>query len=367
MANRTLFAAYITAAFFSFSVQSFAEGRSVNIYNWSDYIAEDTIESFQKETGIKVVYDVYDSNEVLEAKLLAGKSGYDIVFPTARPFADRHIKAKLYQTYDKSKLSNHANLDKNILSTLADIDPNNAHLIPYMWGTTGIGINVDKVRAILGKDAKLDSWSLLFDPKTVAKLSSCGVSLMDDSTEVFVAARAYIGGKPNDNSKAGIKQASDVVNAVRPSIRYFHSSQYINDMANGDLCVAHGYSGDILQARDRAAEAKNGVNIIYVVPSEGAVVWTDVAALLADAPHVEEAHVFANYLMRPEVIAGISNFVAYANANAKAETLVDEAVRNDPGIYPSADVRARLITLKTPSDKEVRNISRAWTRVKTGQ
>jgi putrescine transport system substrate-binding protein len=341
--------------------------QRVNVYNWSDYIAEETIAKFEAETGIKVVYDVYDSNEVLEAKLLAGKSGYDLAFPTARPFADRHIKAGLYQSYDLGKLSGYANLDANILRTLADIDPQNDKLIPYMWGTTGIGINIDKVKEVLGADAQLDSWSLLFDPETVEKLASCGVSLMDDPTEVFVAARIYAGVEPNDYGKEGTQAGVNVVNAVRPYIRYFHSSQYINDLANGDLCVAHGYSGDILQARDRATEADNGVNIAYVVPSEGAVVWTDVAVLLADAPNVAEAHAFVDYLLRPEVIAEITNFVAYANANAAAESLVDEEIRQDAGIYPPAETRAKLITLKTPSDRETRNVTRAWTRVKTGQ
>ena len=341
--------------------------QTVNVYNWSDYIAEETIAKFEAETGINVVYDVYDSNEILEAKLLAGKSGYDVAFPTARPFADRHIKAGLYQSYDLGKLSGYTNLDSNILRTLSDIDAKNDMLIPYMWGTTGIGINVDKVKDVLGEDAQLDSWNLLFNPETTAKLAACGVSLMDDPTEVFVAARVYAGAEPNDYSKNGTQAAVDVVTAVRPNIRYFHSSQYINDLANGDLCVAHGYSGDILQARDRAAEADNGVNIAYVVPSEGAVVWTDVAVLLADAPHPAEAHAFVNYLLRPEVIAEITNYVAYANANAAAESLVDEEIRADAGIYPPAETRAKFITLQTPSDRETRNVTRAWTRVKTGQ
>lgn len=341
--------------------------KTVNVYNWSDYIAEDTIAKFEAETGIKVVYDVYDSNEVLEAKLLAGKSGYDVAFPTARPFADRHIKAGLYQSYDLTKLSGYGNLDANILRTLADIDPKNDMLIPYMWGTTGIGINVDKVKEILGEDAPLDSWNLLFNPEITAKLSACGVSLMDDPTEVFVGARIYAGAQPNDFSKEGTQTAVDVVSAARSNIRYFHSSQYINDLANGDLCVAHGYSGDILQARDRAAEAGNGVNVAYLVPSEGAVVWTDVAVLLADAPNREEAHAFVDFLLRPEVIADITNYVAYANANAAAESLVDEEIRADAGIYPPAETRAKFITLQTPSDREIRNVTRAWTRVKTGQ
>ena len=302
----------------------------LHVYNWSDYIAEDTVATFEAASNIDVSYDVYDSNEVLEAKLLAGKSGYDLVVPTARPFADRHIRANLYLPLDKSKLSNYANIDPVILQSLIDIDPGNAHLVPYMWGTTGIGINLKKVKAILGDDMPLDTWSLIFDPAISAKLASCGISLMDDSTEVFVAARSYLGKDTADFSTAAINEAAAVVSKVRPNIRYFHSSQYINDLANGDTCVAHGYSGDLLQARDRAAEANNGVEIVYLVPSEGAVVWTDVLAIPADAPNPAAAHAFINHLLTPEVIAGVSNYVAYANANSKATALVDEAFATIP-------------------------------------
>ncbi len=344
-----------------------AAAQELHVYNWSDYIAEDTIAQFEQQTGIKVVYDVYDSNEVLEAKLLAGRSGYDLAFPTARPFADRHLKAGLYQALDKSKLPNLDNLDPVIMQSLADIDPDNRHLVPYMWGTTGIGYNVKKVREILGDDMPLDTWRLVFDPEIVAKLAGCGVTLMDDATEVFVAARAYLGEDTADFSKAALEKAAETVTAVRPHVRYFHSSQYINDLANGDICVAHGYSGDILQARDRATEAGNGVEVAYAVPSEGAVVWTDVMVIPADAPHPEAAHQFINFLLQPEVIAPITNYVAYANANAAATELIDEAIRNDAGIYPPQHTREKLIVLKTPSERQIRDMNRSWTRVKTGR
>lgn len=356
------FASLLMAASLSASAQD-----QLHIYNWSDYIAEDTVKNFQTATGMAVSYDVYDSNEILETKLLAGKSGYDLVFPTARPFADRHIKAGIYQALDKSKLTHYQNLDKGILQSLADIDPGNQYLVPYMWGTTGIGYNVKKVTAILGEDMPKDTWRLVFDPAIVAKLAGCGVALMDDSTEVFVAARAYLGKPTDDFSKAAIDEAAAVVNAVRPNIRYFHSSQYINDLANGDICVAHGYSGDVLQARDRAAEADNGVEVAYVVPGEGAVVWTDVMAIPKDAPNAANAHAFINYLLQPEVIAAASNYVAYANANAAATPLVDKEIAEDPGIYPPAATRERLLVLKTASDKEIKNMTRVWTRVKTGR
>ncbi|MBO1926059.1 polyamine ABC transporter substrate-binding protein [Thiomicrorhabdus sp. 6S2-11] len=349
-----------------FSANAVAQ-ESVHIYNWSDYITDEAIADFEKQSGIKVVYDVYDSNEVLEAKLLAGKSGYDLVFPTARPFVDRHIQAGIYQKLDKTQLPNYQHLDADIMKSLADIDSGNAYAVPYMWGTSGIGINIKKVKEILGDEMPLDTWALLFDPKITAKLKQCGISLMDDVTEVFAAAHAYKGQDSNDYSKNAINDASETVRAVRDNIRYFHSSQYINDLANGDLCVAHGYSGDILQARDRADEAKNGVEIAYLAPKEGAVVWTDVMVIPADAPNAKAAHTFINYILEPKVIAPITNYVAYANANKDATDLVDEEVRNDQGIYPPAETRANFLVIKTPTDKQARNMNRAWTRVKTGQ
>lgn len=340
--------------------------KELHIYNWSDYIAPDTVKNFETKTGIKVTYDVYDSNEVLEAKLLAGNSGYDLVFPTARPFVDRHIQSKIYQPLDKSKLTNYGNLDPVILKSLQDIDAGNAHAVPYMWGTTGIGYNVEKVHAILGADMPKDTWRLMFDPAIVSKLATCGVSLMDDPTEVFVAARAWQGKDTNDFSEAALSEAALVIESVRPHIRYFHSSQYINDLANGDTCVGMGYSGDILQARDRADEAKNGVQIAYVTPAEGAVVWTDAMVIPADAKNVDEAHQFINYMLEPGVIAAVTNEVAYANANAKATSLIDPAIANDPGIYPPEATRAKLLVLKTATDDESRVMNRLWTQVKTG-
>lgn len=356
----------LAALSFVISGQALAKEK-LHIYNWSDYIAEDTISNFEKATGIRVTYDVYDSNEVLEAKLLAGRSGYDLAFPTARPFADRLIKAKLYLPLDKSKLTHYGNLDPIINKSLTDIDPGNQYAVPYMWGTTGIAYNKDKVEAILGKDMPKDTWSLLFDPKVVSKLAGCGVALLDDSLEVFAAVRAYSGKDTQDYSKEAIQEAAAAVAAIRPNIRYFHNSQTINDIANGDICVAHGYSGDMLQAKSRAEEAKNGVHIEYVIPREGAVLWTDVIVIPADATNADAAHKFINYLLQPEVIAPISNHVAYANANKKATPLVDAEVRDNPGIYPAESTLEKLLTLKTPSDREARDITRAWMRTKTGR
>lgn len=344
-----------------------AEQATVNIYNWNDYFAEDTLQQFESETAIKPVLDLYDSNETLEAKLFAGHSGYDLVFPTARPFAARHIKAKIYQTPDRSKLSGWNNLDPQLMQTLQDIDPGNQYLVPYMWGTTGIGINTTKVKQLLGEEMPLDSWALIFDPAISSKLKGCGISLMDDSTEVFAAAMAYLGIDPNSTRKQDIQAAQELITQARPNIRYFHSSQYISDLANGDLCVAHAYSGDALQAGDRAEEAKNGVEVSYIIPKQGAVLWVDVMAIPVDAPHPEQALAFIDFMLQPKHIAAASNYVYYANPNLAATELLDEELRNHPGIYPDQSVKQNLFVLQQRSDKEIRNINRLWTRIKANR
>lgn len=344
-----------------------AEEPVLNVYNWSDYIADEVLEQFQAQTGIKVVYDVYDSNEVLEAKLLAGHSGYDLVFPTARPFALRHIKAGIYRPLDKERLANYGNLDPVIMQGLADVDPGNAHVVPYMWGTTSIGYNAAKVAERLGADAPTDTWALIFDPQTAERLADCGISLLDDPTEVFSAALVYLGRDPNSTDKADLDAATELLQKVRPYIRYFHSSQYINDLANGDLCVAHGYSGDILQARDRAVEANNNVEVVLTIPREGAVLFVDVMAIPADAPHPENAHRMIDFLMDPQVIATITNYVGYANAIPASRPLLDEEVRNNPGIFPPEEVLARLVAPAELDPGAQRARTRAWTRVKAGR
>lgn len=340
-----------------------ASASEVHIYNWSDYFAEDTLSDFQKKTGIDPILDVYDSNEVLEAKLLAGSSGYDLVFPTARPFAARHIAADLYLPLDQSKLPGLDQLDQGIRESLAEIDPDNGHLVPYMWGTSGLGLNREKVVEILGDDAELDSWSLIFDPETASKLADCGISLLDDPTEVFSAALAYLEKDPNSVDSADLDAATELLNRVHPYIRYFHSSQYISDLATGDLCVAHGYSGDVLQAQARAEEA-GGPELIYRVPKEGAALWTDVIAIPKDAPNPEAAHAFIAFLLEPKVIAEVSDYVYYANPNQAATQYLDADLRADPGIYPPAEVRERLFVPSVRSDREIRSLNRRWTRVK---
>jgi putrescine transport system substrate-binding protein len=339
----------------------------VHVYNWSDYISDAVIERFQEQTGIKVVYDVYDANEILEAKLLAGRSGYDVIFPTAHPFAERHIQAGLYLPLDFTQLPNRHHLDPILLQKLESVDPGTRHTVPYMWGTTGIGYNVEAVTGILGEEADLDSWSLLFDPEIAASLASCGIAVLDDEGEALAAAFLYLGIDPNTTDPEAIQAATDLFMSVRPHIRYFHASRYINDLANGDICVAHGYSGDVIQARDRAEEVGRGVEVAYAIPREGAVLWFDLMAIPVDAPHPKQAHAFIDFLMVPENIAEISNEVAYANANRAATEWVDEEIRNDPGVYPTDALRERLVTLNALPDDVQRARVRAWTQIKTGR
>lgn len=353
----------ICAGLLSATVAVQAE-ETVHLYNWNDYFAEDTLPQFQARTGIRPVLDLYDNNDVLEAKLFAGKSGYDLVFPTARPFGARQIKAGLYQPLDKSKLPGLDKLDGAIMASLKELDPDNTHLVPYMWGTTGLGLNLGKVKEALGADAETGTWAIIFDPEQASKLKGCGISMLDDPTEAFAAALAYLGKDPNSRTEADLDAAAKVLKAARKNIRYFHSSQYISDLANGDLCVAHGYSGDLLQAKSRAAEAAKGVEVGYRIPKQGAVLWTDVMAIPKDAPNPAAAHAFIAYVLDPAVVAKVTDFVKYANPNPAATPLVDEAVRTDPGIYPSDEVKKKLFVLKTPSDKEQRDLNRRWTRIK---
>ena len=342
-----------------------AEQKVLNVYNWSDYIDPKVLEDFQKETGIKVRYDVFDANEVLETKLLTGNSGYDVVVPSAY-FLERQIKAGVFRKLDKSKLPNLANLDPELLQRAAGHDPGNEYGVVYMWGTTGIGYDEAKVRKI-DPNAPVDSWSFIFDPAVISKFKGCGVSVLEDPTDMVATALLYLGKDPNSQSEADLKLAEDALVRIRPYIRTITSSQYIDALANGDICVAVGYSGDMLQARDRAAEAGKPVQIKYSIPKEGALMWFDTLAIPADAQHPDNAHRFIDYLMRPEVAAKNSDFVNYANANLKATALVNEALRNDPGIYPTPEVKARLQPNLSKSAEFTRLLNRSWTRFTTGR
>src|SRR5437762_1816229 len=323
-------------------VATAAEDRRLHVYNWSDYIAPDTIANFTKETGIEVTYDVYDGNEVLEAKLLAGHSGYDIVVPSASPYMARLIAAGAYRALDKTKLPNLKNLDPQILALAAPGDPGNAHGVPYLWSVTGIGANTTLLDRALGDRAPRDSLALLFDPAYAQKLASCGIALLDTPQEIVPAALAYLGFDPKSHEIADLDKAIALIDRVRPYVRKFHSSQYINDLATGDICIALGYSGDVIQARNRAREVESPVDIQFRVPREGAQMSIDMLGIPADAPHPDNAHRFIDYLLRPEVIAAISNAVSYPNPNLAATPLVAPEINGDPGIYPPEEVRRLL-------------------------
>ncbi|WP_432455664.1 MULTISPECIES: extracellular solute-binding protein [unclassified Agarivorans] len=343
------------------------EEKVLNVYNWTEYIAEDTISEFEKETGIKVIYDVFDSNEMLEAKLLSGSTGFDIVAPS-HDFYGRQITAGVYQKLDRSKLSNWGNLDPTLLATLQHYDPGNLYGIPYMWGTTGIGYNVNKVKQILGDDADLNSWSLVFDPQIAAKLSECGIAFLDAPSEVVAAMLNYMGKDPGSSNMADYKGEIETLMAqLRPSIRYFHSSQYINDLASGDICVAIGWSGDVLMADERAEEAKNGVELEYIIPKEGAGVWFDMFAIPKDASHPNNAHTFINYILRPEVIAKVTDFVWFANPNTKATALINPEIAQHQGIYPSEAAAKNLYGFTNVPPKVERVRTRLWTKFKSGR
>lgn len=342
------------------------DGENVlNVYNWSDYIAEDTIAAFERETGIEVRYDVFDSNEVLEAKLLAGNTGYDIVVPSAS-FVARQIEAGLFQPLDRAKLPNLENLDPEAMKVLAGYDPGNRHVVPWLWGTTGIGYNVAKIRERM-PDAPIGSWDMLFKPEIVEKFADCGVALLDAPTEVFPSALRHLGLPTASQRAEDLAQAEALVMGIRPHVRYFHSSQYINDLANGEVCLVLGWSGDVFIARDRAREARNGNEVAYFIPREGALVWFDTMAIPKDAPHPDNAHRFIDYVLRPAVIAAITNHVNYPNANAAATPLVDEAIRGDGAVYPDAATRQNLFpNAVNPPDYD-RLVTRAWTRIKTNR
>lgn len=360
--SKTLIALSLATAVAGFAQ---AEDKQVHVYNWSDYIVEDTNANFEKETGIKVVYDVFDSNEVLEAKLLSGASGYDVVVPSNQ-FLAKQIKAGVFQKLDKTKLPNWKNLNADLMKSLETADPGNQYAFPYLWGTTGIGYNVDKVKAALGVD-KIDSWDVIFKPENIEKLKSCGVSLLDAPQEIMAAALFYQGLNPNPSSPADVAKAEELLMKIRPSITYFHSSKYISDLANGDICIAVGWSGDIFQAKSRAEEAKNGVNVAYVIPKEGAAAFFDMMAIPADAKNTDSALAYLNYILEPKVIAPISDYVAYPNGNAASTPLVAEDIRNNPAIYPSEETMKKLYTFGELSPKVQRAMTRSWTKLKSGQ
>ena len=338
---------------------------TVHIYNWSDYIGQTTLADFQKETGIKPVYDVFDSNETLEGKLLAGRTGYDVVVPSNH-FLGKQIKAGAFQKLDKSQLPNYSNLDPVLLKRLEQNDPGNLYAVPYLWGTNGIGYNVDKIKAVLGVD-KIDSWGVLFEPENIKKLQSCGVAFLDSADEMMPTVLNYMGLNANSTNPEDYKKAEAKLLAVRPYVTYFHSSKYIGDLANGDICIAIGFSGDMFQAKNRADEAKKGVNIAYSIPKEGGALWFDMLAIPKDSSNVKEAHAFINYLLKPEVIAQVSDYVGYANPNPGSDTLMEQSIRTDEAVYPPQAVLDKTyVSIELPPNIQ-RLMTRSWTKVKSGK
>lgn len=360
MKNRILGGLAVTALT---AVSAMAE--EVRVYNWSDYIDESLLEKFETETGIELIYDVFDSNEVLETKMLAGGSGYDVVVPSGT-FLQRQISAGAFQKLDMSKLPNKDNLWDVIEDRLKKYDPSNEYAINYMWGTTGIGVNIGKVKEVLGEDAPVGSLSLIFDPANMEKLAGCGVHFLDAPAEMIPAALAYIGEDPDSQDKDVIAKAEDVLTPVAPFVQKFHSSEYINALANGDICVAFGWSGDILQARDRAAEAENGVEIEYYAPSEGALMWFDNMAIPVDAPNPDAAHKFLNFILDAQNMAAASNYVYYANGNLASQEFLEEDVIGDTAIYPDAATLENLYTTSPYGPKIQRLVTRMWTKIKSG-
>jgi putrescine transport system substrate-binding protein len=356
----------IAAIFVVLTAPSRAEERTVNFYNWSNYMAPGVLEDFTKETGVKVVYDTFDANETLETRLLAGKSGYDVVVPTAY-FLQRQITANVFQKLDKAKLPNLANAWPVVTKQLAIYDPGNQYGANYMWGTTGIGYNVKMVQKILGSDAKIDSWDAVFKPENLAKFKECGIHMLDSADDIFPAALSYLRLDPNSTKPADLEKAADLVIKIRPYVRKFHSSEYLSALATGEICFVVGWSGDIMQARSRAAEVKSDVEIGYTIPKEGAQMFFDNLAIPADAKNVAEAYALIDYLYRPEVAAKNSDFLSYANGNLASQKLVDPKILDDKNIYPDEATLKKLfvITARDPATQRV--INRLWTKVKTGR
>ena len=344
---------------------SAADDKVVNVYNWSDYIDPAVITAFEKRYGVRVNYDVYDSNEVLETRLLTGHTGYDVVVPSG-PFLERQIRAGVYRKLDKSLLPNLRNIDPGVARATALYDPGNEYGVDYMWITSGPGYNSAMIHKRM-PDAPTDSWRMFFDPAVVSKFRDCGVTFVDAPTEVVGTVLLYLGRDANSESRADLDAAARVLMAIRPDVRYVHSSRYIDDLANGEICLAFGWSGDVKQARNRAREAGKNIDIAYSIPKEGAIRNFDMMAIPADAPHPANAYRFIDYLLRPEVAARNSDLVKYANGNAASLPLLDPDVRNDPGIYPPPAVLARLVPERAKSPQFTRLLNRMWTRFKTGQ
>jgi putrescine transport system substrate-binding protein len=338
--------------------------KVLNVYNWSDYIDPTVVPAFEKEYGIKVNYDVFDSNEVVETKLLAGNTGYDVVVPSA-PFMQRQIQAGVFQKLDKSLLPNLKNLDPDITAKVAVTDPGNQYGVNYLWGTDGVGYNEDQINAAM-PNAPVNSFAMVYDPNVIKNFQKCGVSILDAPDEVVGTVLIYLGKDPNSEAPEDLQAAAKVLYAIRPYVRYINASKYIEDLANGELCLAMGWSGDVEQARRRAKEAGKDLKIKYHIVKEGGLMFFDMMAIPADAPHPKNAHLFINYMLRPDVAAKNSSAVHYATSVAAAFSLIDPAVYNDPNVFPNDSAKTKLFVNASHSMLYMRDLNRVWTRFKTG-
>jgi len=349
------------------SFDALAQGqRTVNFYGWADYISPEVLAIFTRETGIKVHYDTFDTNDILESKLLLGNSGYDVVVPTAY-FVQRLIKADVLQKLDKSRLPNFVHLWPDIAERLAAYDPGNAYAVNYMWGTTGIGYNVAKARKILGSGATVDSWGTVFRPEAIAKFRQCGVEMVDSVDDILTAALSYLGLDPNTTDSSKLERAASLLRAIRPSIRRFNSSGYANALASGEVCLVVGWSGDIKQAQSATADAGRGVQIHYSIPDGRAQMWLDNLAIPKGAPNLDEAYALIDFLQRPEMAAKNTNASRNANGNLASQKFIDPTILNDPTIYPASDVMKALYTVSAREPQMQRSLLRLWLRLKTGR
>lgn len=336
--------------------------RVVHVFNWTNYIDDAAIPAFEGKTGIKVVYDLMDSNDALEGKLLAGNSGYDIVVPTSNFFAEQ-LRAGLYQPIDKRRLANYGNLDPILMKRIEIFDPGNTYGVPYMWGNSGVAYNVEAIKARM-PDAPVDSWRMIFDPKVAARFADCGIAILDAGDEVVESALIYLGRDPNSESREDLVAAADVIRAIQPYVRYFHSTQFVDDLANGEICLALGWSGDVYQA---VRSAREGIRIEYAIPKEGGIVWFDIMAIPKDAPHVDAAYAWIDHILDPAVVAGITNEIWYANPNLASRPLLDAEVRDNAVIFPTPQVMERLVAVGPKNQRFVRMRNRAWTQAKAGR
>ena len=355
----------IIAIYFFLSFSLYAE--EVRVYNWSDYIDQSVIDQFEESTGIEVIYDVFDSNEVLEGKLLAGSTGYDIVSPSIE-YLGRQIRADIHLELDKTAIPNFNKLDPIMMELLSSMDPENKYAIPYLWGTTGIGFNRAAIDEIMGEGFKMNTFDILFKPDLIKNFEKCGIAFLDAPSEVFKAALFYIGKNPNTKDPSDYRgEAYELLKSIRPYIRYFHSSKYINDLANGEICLVFGWSGDILQAGDRAREVNNGVIIEYEIPREGGQIWVDMMSIPNDAPNAENAHLFLNFILQPEVMAMISNKVKFPNAIPESKKFISKDILNNQAIYPDQQTLNKLFLAEIANPRVDRMMTRQWINIKTGK